>query len=208
MIVFGTPRSAPQTASQWDFCQILPLTSLCPTCLIQVPHSHSSGFWFLFLLPLPSQWHGELGCFVLCVSSRIAAGSHLRTFIRKMMYEAEGTQLDFQSPDWGWCWSSWRRFWHANFAWFWYKGEWWMINTVSHHIHFTLCRLSPTLIRAPRGRNQTGTVTVSSVSTNSWAAGIPVVVLTVAEKGAIRWNNVKYPHERKHLNQTLGEKHP
>lgn len=103
-------------------------------------------FVFLFLLPLPSRWHSKLGCLVLCVSSRVAAGSHLRTFIRKMMHEAQGTQLDFQSPDWGCCWSTWRSFWHANLARFWYKGEWWMIKSAPQHIHLAVW----TLIRAAR----------------------------------------------------------
>lgn len=46
--------------------------------------------------------------FVACVISRNAAGFHCRTFIRKMMYEAEGTQLEFQIPDGVCCSSSWR----------------------------------------------------------------------------------------------------
>lgn len=150
LIVLCTPCS--ESASQWK----TPARSWVPSADITLSHVlHSSPSqsleWLLVFIcaPLPSQWHSKLGCFVTCVSSRIAAGAHLRTFIRKMMYEAEGTQLDFQSPDWGCCSSSWRSFWHADFAWFWYKSKCWRIKPMSQHMQFTVCSLSHALMGAP-----------------------------------------------------------
>lgn len=177
-----------------DFCQILGISYWHHSVPCAKFKSLKTLEWLLvFLSAPPAQPMAQrVVCFVTCVSSRIAAGSHLRTFIRKMMYEAEGTQLDFQSPDWGCCSSSWRSFWHANFAWFWYRGECWMIKTLCQHIRFAGCRLSMLWYLHPgQGEHRDCENAYTQLSCRDPCCGID------SNKAVIRSNSVKWPHTRK-----------